>query len=163
MFPDIRAPALKFSYRPLQDCLHNWNNEALIVCVQGGLPVPLRDELATQEPVADLDSLIAIAIRLDNCLRERRVAHRKASNFQVPVSRSVSPVHIPASRASPAPEQLHDSPEDMQLGHSRLPPNKRECHMRERCCLYCGASGHFRSTCSELSGNGYPRPATGGL
>ncbi len=140
-----------------------WNNEALMVCFQGGLSEPLQDELATREPAADLESLIAIAIRLDNRLRERRVARRKASQSQVPVSRSVSPVRIPASRASPAPEQLHDSPEDMQLGRSRLSPSERERRMKERRCLYCGASGHFCSTCSELPGNGYPRPASGGL
>ncbi len=140
-----------------------WNNEALMVCFQGGLSEPLQDELATREPAADLESLIAIAIRLDNRLRERRVARRKASQSQVPVSRSVSPVRISASRASPVPEQLHDSPEDMQLGRSRLSPSERERRMKERRCLYCGASGHFRSTCSELPGNAYPRPASGGL
>ncbi len=137
-----------------------WNNEALMVCFQGGLSEPLQDELATREPAADLESLIAVAIRLDNRLRERRVAHRKASQSQVPVSRSVSPARIPVSRASPAPEQPPDPPEEMQLGHSRLSPKERERCMRERRCLYCGASGHFRSTCSELSGNGYPHPAS---
>ncbi|KAL1278509.1 hypothetical protein QQF64_025182 [Cirrhinus molitorella] len=140
-----------------------WNDEALMVCFQGGLSEPLQDELATREPAADLESLIAMAICLDNRLRERRVARRKASQSQVSVSRSVSPVRIPASRASPGSELPHDSPEDMQLGRSRLSPNERERRMRERRCLYCGASGHFRSTCSELPGNGGPRPATGGL
>lgn len=140
-----------------------WNDEALRVCFQGGLSEPLQDELATREPAEDLESLIAMAIRLDNRLRERRAARRKESQSQVPLSRSVSPVCIPSSRGSPAPEQLHDSPEDMQLGRSRLSPNERERRMRERRCLYCGASGHFRSTCPELSGNACPRPATGGL
>ncbi|KAI2651180.1 Retrotransposon-derived protein PEG10 [Labeo rohita] len=109
-----------------------WNNEALMVCFQGGLSEPLQDELVTRELAADLDSLIP---SLDNRLRE----------------------------ASLSPEQLHDSLEDMQLGRSRLSPNERERRTRERCCLYCGASGHFRSTCPELSGNGCPCPATGGL
>ncbi len=134
-----------------------------MVCFQGGLSEPLQDELATREPAADLESLIAVAIPLDNRLRERRLAHRKASKSQVPVSRSVSPARIPVSRASPAPEQPPDPLEDMQLGRSRLSPKERERRMRERRCFYCGASGHFRSTCSELSGNGYPHPATGGL
>ncbi|RXN13472.1 Pol poly [Labeo rohita] len=140
-----------------------WNDEALMVCFQGGLSEPLQDELAPREPATDLESLIAMAIRLDNRLRERRVARRKTSQSQVPGSRPVSPVRSPASRASLYPEQLHDSPEDMQLGRSRLSSSERERRMRERRCLYCGASGHFRSTCPELSGNGGPRPATGGL
>ncbi|XP_016332899.1 uncharacterized protein LOC107681197 [Sinocyclocheilus anshuiensis] len=97
-----------------------WNDEALMVCFQGGLSEPLQDDLATREPAADLETLFAMAIRLDNRLRERRVARHKASQFQVPVNRSVSPVRIPASRASSAPEQPHESPEDMQLGRSRL-------------------------------------------
>ncbi len=111
---------------------NRWNNEALMVCFQGGLSEPLQDELATREPVADLESLIAVAIRLDNRLRERRVAHRKASQSQVPVSRSVSPARIPVSRASPSPEQPPDPPENMQLGRSRLSPKERERRMRER-------------------------------
>ncbi len=88
-----------------------------------------------------------MAIRLDNRLRERRRARHKASQSQVPVNRSGSPVHVPLSRASPVPEQLHDPLEDMQLGRSRLSPNERERRMRQRLCLYCGAS--------ELSGNGW--------
>lgn len=134
-----------------------------MVCFQAGLSESLQDELATREPADDLESLIAMAIRLDNRLRERRVARRKASPSQVPVSRSGSPIRVPGSKASPDPEQHSDPLEDMQLGRSRLSPSERERRMRERRCLYCGASGHFRSTCPELSGNGYPRPATGGL
>ncbi len=41
-----------------------WSNEALMVCFQGGLSEPLQDELATREPAADFESLIAMAIRL---------------------------------------------------------------------------------------------------
>uniref|UniRef100_A0A4W5LKJ1 Retrotransposon gag domain-containing protein n=1 Tax=Hucho hucho TaxID=62062 RepID=A0A4W5LKJ1_9TELE len=96
-----------------------WNDEALRVCFQGGLSEPLQDELATREPAGDLESLIALAIRLDNRLRERRTARRQVSQSQVPLSSSVSPVWAPSFRASPAPEQLQDSPEDMQLGRSR--------------------------------------------
>ncbi len=53
-----------------------WNNEALMVCFQGGLSEPLQDELVTREPAADLESLVAMAICLDNRLRKRRVARR---------------------------------------------------------------------------------------
>ncbi|KAL0161345.1 hypothetical protein M9458_045070, partial [Cirrhinus mrigala] len=98
--------------------IDGWNDEALM------------DELATREPATDLESLIAMAIRLDNRLRERRVARRKTSQ-------PVSPVRSPASKASLYPEQLHDAPEDMQLGRSRLSSSERERRMRERRCLYC--------------------------
>lgn len=61
-----QVPALKFSHRPLQYCLHNypsarqstllglhslafwgsgWNDKALMVCFQGGLSESIQDEL----------------------------------------------------------------------------------------------------------------------
>ncbi len=48
-----------------------WNDEALMACFQGGLSGPILDELVTCEPATDLESLITMAIRLDNRLRER--------------------------------------------------------------------------------------------
>ncbi len=48
-----------------------WNDEALMACFQGGLSGPILDELVTREPATDLESLITMAIRLDNRLRER--------------------------------------------------------------------------------------------
>ncbi len=48
-----------------------WNDEALMACFQGGLSGSILDELVTREPATDLESLITMAIRLDNRLRER--------------------------------------------------------------------------------------------
>ncbi|KAK3556524.1 hypothetical protein QTP70_009070 [Hemibagrus guttatus] len=118
-----------------------WNDESLMVCFLNGLSEAIKDDLATREPARDLETLIDQAIRLDNRLRER--------NLNRPFVSTLS--------ASPTPVQMlpvpQDSPEPMQLGRTQLSPSERDRRMRERCCLYCGLYGHFRSTCPELSGN----------
>lgn len=140
-----------------------WNDEALRVCFLGGLAESIQDEMATREPAKDLESLIDMAIRLDIRLRERRMTRGRASHSQTPVHKPASPVHAPPVRLPPVNEQAPEPPEDMQLGRSRLSPSERDRRMRERRCLYCGMSGHFRSTCPELSGNEGPHRVTGGL
>ncbi|KAK6315528.1 hypothetical protein J4Q44_G00150570 [Coregonus suidteri] len=51
--------------------------------------------------------------------------------------------------------------EPMQVG--RISQAERDRRMRERCCLYCGKPGHFRSTCPGLQGNALSRAGLGGL
>lgn len=135
-----------------------WNDEALMACFQGGLSGPILDELVTREPATDLESLITMAIRLDNRLRERESTRRRTSPPRFSGNRQPYPARI----SSPSSEKL-EPPEDMQLGRSRLSPAERDRRMRENRCLYCGASGHFRLLCPELPGNDRPRPVTGGL
>lgn len=128
-----------------------WNNEALMVCFQNGLSETIQDELATREPSLDLENLMEQAIRLDNRLRERYFNHPKPS-FGVP-----TPAPTPTSQVS------QFSAEPMQLGRTRLSPTERDRRMREQLCLYCGLSGHFRSTCPQLSGNAQSRTGQEGL
>lgn len=61
---------------------------------------------------------------------------------------------------------LKNTPTPLQLKSTGIPSAEHESHVRERCCLYCGLSGHFQVACSELLGkalssavscsNGYP-------
>ncbi|KAK3574372.1 hypothetical protein QTP86_006156 [Hemibagrus guttatus] len=115
-----------------------WNNESLLVCFQNGLSEALQDELVTREPANDLEALIDLAVQLDNQLRERGLSCQKL----------------------PLP---HGSPEPMQLVGTQISPSERDRHMREWCCLYCGLSGHFRSTCPQLSGNAWSHTGKEGL
>ncbi|KAK3505778.1 hypothetical protein QTP70_004024 [Hemibagrus guttatus] len=128
-----------------------WNDESLMVCFLNGLSEAIKDDLAIREPARDLENLIDQAIRLDNRLRER--------NLNRPC--------VSALSASPTPAQMlpvpQNSPEPMQLGRTRLSPSEQDRRMRERCCLYCGLYGHFRSTCPELSGNTPSRTGKEGL
>lgn len=128
-----------------------WNDEALMVCFQNGLSEIIQDDLATREPALDLESLIDQAIKLDNRLRERHLYRATVS------TEGFTPT-------SSSPVLLHqDNPEPMQLGRTRLSPTERDRRMRERCCLYCGLSDHFRSTCPQLSGNAQSRTGREGL
>ncbi len=137
-----------------------WNDEALMACFQGGLSGPILDELVTREPATDLESLITMAIHLDNRLRERERESTRRKTSPPRLSGNRQP--YPARFSSPTSERL-EPPEDMQLGRSRLSPAERARRMRENRCLYCGASGHFHLLCPELPGNDRPRPVTGGL
>lgn len=128
-----------------------WNNESLMVCFQNGLSETLQDELATREPTHNLESLIDLAVRLDNRLRERNLSRQ--SVLTPPVT------SLPTEKLPP----FQGFPEPMQLGGTRISPSERDRRIRERCCLYCGLPGHFRSACPELSGNARSRTGKEGL
>ena len=121
-----------------------------MVCFQNGLSEALKDEFATREPTNDLETLIDLAVQLDNRLRERNLGRQWG----------VTPVKsVPTEKLPPA----QGGPEPMQLGGTRISSTERDRRMRERCCLYCGLPGHFRSACPELSGNAWSRTGMEGL
>lgn len=135
-----------------------WNQEALTVAFTRALADDIKDELAARDPVTDLESLIDMAIRLDNRLRERR-RERTETSRNVPSQRSLAPLMTPDLPAT----YVTCTEEPMQLGRSRLTRSERDRRMKERCCLYCGESGHFRASCPILSGKANSRPGKGGL
>lgn len=55
-----------------------WTPEALVPAFHHGLSEQLKDEMAAREDIQDLDSIIFLAIRVNNCLRERRRQRREA-------------------------------------------------------------------------------------
>ena len=58
-----------------------WNVPALRDAILTGLSDPIKDQLAPLEVPRDLESLIAVSIRIDNRLRERlRERRRTQSN-----------------------------------------------------------------------------------
>ncbi len=133
-----------------------WNDAALRGVFFKGLSEQLKDELAVRDETASLDSLISLAVRLDNRLRERR----RERSFQPPAPRSSSlpavqplisqPSESPATR-QPLPTLSRPSPdpEPMQLGRARLSPEERLRRMSSRECLYCGQKGHFIASCPQ--------------
>ena len=125
----------------------NWNDEALMSAFRRGLSDTIKDLMLRDRP-SSLDSLIALALQVDERLRERR--HERANrtpSFQrntrfptqershVPVQRSASP---------PAPSKEF---EPMQLGRSHLTRDVRAHRIQNNLCLYCGKSGHFIQAC----------------
>ena len=86
-----------------------WNEPALISAFYDGLSDVLKDGLATVETPNDFETLVSMAIQLDNCLRER---HRTQPHVQ----RSAD---VPAPSWSPASTSSSD-PESMLIGGTHL-------------------------------------------
>ena len=60
-----------------------WNTEAMVTAFHQGLSNSIKDELASLELGVDLDSLIMLAIRIENRLREQV---RQRFSDTIPVS-----------------------------------------------------------------------------
>lgn len=129
-----------------------WGDKALRGVFLRGLAENIKDELAARDETDSLDSLISLATRLDNRLRERR--RERASGSHVSTSRVSHRVLLPAapeSLLSPARPRSPPSPafqeEPMQLGRARLSLTERQRRMEEGLCIYCGRAGHYLRTC----------------
>lgn len=131
-----------------------WDQRALKATFHQALSSELKDELAFRDPSPDLESLIDVAIRVDHRLRERQQERRRETGLYRPQE---------SSNTVEPPWKPNDLEEPMQLGRTKLTQTERDRRMRERRCLYCGKSGHFRSNCPELSGKASSRPGKGEL
>ena len=133
-----------------------WNETALVTTFLHGLSDSLKDCLAATESPKDLESIISQAIRLDNCLRERR---RDQTSGQQPSFQS-RPTPTTPLWNQPAPM---DTTEPMQIGRAHLSQEEKDRRRREKLCIYCGKSGHFRDFCPDLLGKDQSHPAVGRL
>ena len=112
-----------------------------------GLSEHLKDELAAREVPDELTSFVALAIKIDNRLRERQRERTTRSSRPSPPAK---PVPL---RSTSAETQLDQPPvrpaedEPMQLGRAKLTPEERLRRIRAGECLYCGQRGHFVSNC----------------
>lgn len=130
-----------------------WNVPALRDAFMTGLSEPIKDQLAPLETPRDLESLIAVAIRIDNRLRERERERRRnrdvipssqnASWWVAPPAEDVQPM-LPHRQRITLP---NGSGEPMQLGRTRLSLEERQRRLREGCCFYCGQSDHQLASC----------------
>lgn len=137
-----------------------WNDPALRDIFRKGLAEELKDELATRDEPASLETLIKLAIKIDNRLRERR---RERSFGQKPRSLTSTPANPPrvfsssstspsgspgltSSSANPPPTD-----EPMQLGRAKLTPEERQRRFSNQLCFYCGQKGHYLAQCADAS------------
>lgn len=148
---DLQQGHLSVSGYALEFCIlaveSGWEDSALQAVFLKGLSDKLKDELALQEECGSLNSLIDLAIQLDNRIRERERQAKKT----FPGTRSCSPVPRPRNSNHPVVEPS-SSPTDepMQLGHTGLTPAERQRRIRNQLCLYCGQGGHYLSKCPEV-------------
>ncbi len=112
-----------------------WNEPALVARFLEGLNIDLREEIYAREPPAQFDQLVELAIRLERCFEQRRLVRGSVSR-----QREAPPSAFDSSVSRPEPEP-------MQLGGIRLSPTERQRRIINRLCLYCGAAGHFASSC----------------
>ncbi|XP_078800175.1 uncharacterized protein LOC144990526 [Oryzias latipes] len=130
--------------------------------------------LAPLEIPSSLEPLIALAIRIDNRLQDRRKGRRaEVPRFEGhPVDSSRSSHHALSAAPTDPSEPLTDEP--MLLGHGRLSSAERKCRMTaartysEGSTTENGHTGILRSRCPHLAvGEGHqgcsgagPRPRT---
>uniref|UniRef100_A0A8C7X486 CCHC-type domain-containing protein n=1 Tax=Oryzias sinensis TaxID=183150 RepID=A0A8C7X486_9TELE len=127
-----------------------WNPAALVDAFLEGLSEVLKDNLAPLELPSSLEPLIALVIRIDNRLQDRRRGRRS----NAPFSRGRTDDYDPPS-SLPSSVASTDSPvapleEPMQLGRGRLSPSERIRRIAAGECLYCGQRGHFCKHCPNV-------------
>ncbi|XP_034074729.1 alpha-N-acetylneuraminide alpha-2,8-sialyltransferase isoform X1 [Gymnodraco acuticeps] len=105
-----------------------WNTPALIDAFMNGLKDSIKDQLAPHELPTDLDSIIAMAIHIDNRLHERQ-EERTRTSARPPSHMGRSPAFrhpwssSPPSSASPKEPAPSAAPEEpMQLGRAKVSP-----------------------------------------
>ena len=127
-----------------------WNAMALYDVFLKGLAGPVQEHLLPLDLPPDLDSLIALAVRTDNRLREFKALQGGRQQ------RPDRPQHISAvSWSDPCRSSLDQrrlSPsagyeEPMQLGRAQLTQAERQRRLTEGRCFYCGESGHLVAAC----------------
>ena len=132
-----------------------WDDTALRSVFLRGLSDQLRDELAIRDETCSLEDLIALAIQLDNRLRERRRERQDrtygqsepSAGSEAGANSSHRQAHFEASSGS------DPGVEPMQVGRTRLSVAERRRRTMNSLCLYCGKGGHFVDSC-PLTGKG---------
>ena len=124
-----------------------WNDAGLRCAFRQGLSEAIKDELVRDKP-ATLDELVALAIEVDERIRERR---RERVRHQTSSPRPQES----ASRANPSSARepittMATGEEPMQLGRARLTAAEKEQRRAQGLCLYCGERGHLRGSCPSL-------------
>lgn len=127
-----------------------WNGSSLCDTFLHSLSDELKDHLAPLDLPADFDSLVALAVKIDNRLYERRREKGRVKRFPEHWGQLSSVSHV-----SQLPSSSHDTPastsvnpeEPMQVGRTHLTLEERERRHREKLCHYCGQQGHFVASC----------------
>lgn len=132
---------------------NGWNEEALQCAFLRSLNKQVKDELGLKDESDSLDTLVSLAIRLDNCMREKR--RQRASHSPCLCSTSSTPplIRQPCLGASAWPPGSCPLPLAQRRGHETGPgpaPKPSLKHVRwfkAGECIYRGNLGHFLPTC----------------
>ncbi|SGY86371.1 BQ5605_C009g05813 [Microbotryum silenes-dioicae] len=136
----------------------DWNQAALIAHFHKGLKLDLQAQLALHDDPQDLQSLIELAIKVDNKLHLARHRTNASTQFRQTnwqYSHSVnSPLRTsPVSQLQANPSTANTSgpaPMDLDATRSRQGPLSEEEKLRRRTnrlCMWCASDQHLRDQC----------------
>jgi Ty3 transposon capsid-like protein len=139
----------------------SWNDAALNAQFYRGLKDPVKDELAKIEKPETLDSLIEIAVRLDNRLHERRMerdnlapSRSSKPNFQRSSTATHNSSFLPTPPISYPSTYTGVRPMEIDGNRPRfktLTFEEKERRRKNNLCLYCGKPGHIANICPVRS------------
>nr|XP_020455101.1 low-density lipoprotein receptor-related protein 1-like [Monopterus albus] len=125
-----------------------WNDQALRGAFWQGRQEHLKDILATRDEPATFAKLVAMAIKMDNRLRERRNERNSQTGRPRSGEHSLRAARVPGPGPEPQSgigETSTSEEEPMQVGRTRLTPKEQAWRVRTGACLYCGGQDHYHS------------------
>ena len=125
-----------------------WNEAALVDTFLRALSDYVKDCLVAHDRPSTLDEAIALAVRIDRRVQDRR---REKGRPPAPASQTrvgASSVAPPASSSPPRSVLA----EPMEVGRARLSTEERRRRLTANLCLYCGGAGHRAATCPLKDG-----------
>ena len=120
-----------------------WEAEPLTELFQNGLSEVLKDELASRDEPGGMEELIALAIKIDNRLRERRRERRAQSPRVTDLTAMTMP--RPSLETSAMAEPMEVGAR--VPGRVKCSPEERLRRRLTKSCYYCGKQGHQSSAC----------------
>ena len=125
-----------------------WEGRPLVDAFIHGLTHEVRDELLAREVLDDLERLIALAIRVDARLEDRRRWRQSRSPPPRGQPRPLRPATQPRGETAHDPPPRHrGEPEPMVVDRTRARDGERNQCLRMGTCFRCGEKGHFAGTC----------------
>ena len=128
-----------------------WEGRDLVDAFLYGLVEGVKDELLTRDLPDKLERIIALAIRIDARLEDRRRVTRARSpppRRQEPRRRPSLLPRLPRSEVQRYPPlSPRGESEAMMVDRSRISPEERGHRQRDQACFSCGEEGHFARGC----------------
>ena len=126
----------------------DFDNNAQVYWFRVGLTDAILDELTHTSAETDLEKFIAQCVLIDTRLREREVERKR---------RQVSFAPSPSNSSSVPNDPMIIDSASTSTRRGPLTAEERKRRLENNLCLYCGASGHQKSSCPSRPGNGRSR------